>query len=151
MGTEVPEYPERDLTGFKYFDRLIPLVARLYEVGCARDTAHNRTLHYDHYCLLLLLALFNPTLRSLRALQQASTLKKVQRQLGCPRTSLGALSEAAALSVSSDDDPLADFPAGADWRPVGSEDGLAPSAPAADGPGVKFGFIPADEPLTMES
>jgi len=97
VGTELPESAERDLTGFKYFDRLIPLVARLHEVGCSRDTAHNRTLHYDHYCLLVLLALFNPTVRSLRALQQASTLKKVQRQLGCPRTSLGALSEAVAV------------------------------------------------------
>lgn len=97
MGTEEPEYAGHELTGFKYFDRLIPLVARLHEVGCARDTAHNRTLYYDHYCLLVLLALFNPTVRSLRALQQASTLKKVQRQLGCPRTSLGALSEAVAV------------------------------------------------------
>jgi hypothetical protein len=89
------------LAGFKYFDRLLPLLARLHDVGCARDTAGNRTLPYDHYCLLVLLALFNPTLRSLRALQQASTLKKVQRQLGCPRTSLGALSEAVAVFDSS--------------------------------------------------
>jgi hypothetical protein len=44
--------------------------------------------------MLVLLFLFNPTLRSLRALQQASRLKKVQRKLGCPRTSLGSLSEA---------------------------------------------------------
>src|SRR4051812_20160001 len=85
------------LAGFKYFDRLIPLLARLHDIGCARDRAGNRALHYDHYCLLLLLALFNPTLRSLRALQQASTLKQVQRRLGCPRTSLGSLSEAACV------------------------------------------------------
>jgi hypothetical protein len=43
---------------------------------------------------LVLLALFNPVVRSLRAIQQASTLGKVQRRLGCPRTSLGSLSEA---------------------------------------------------------
>jgi hypothetical protein len=73
------------------------MLARLHDAGCARDTAGNRSLHYDHYCLLILLALFNPTLRSLRALQQASTLKQVQRRLGCPRTSLGSLSEAAAV------------------------------------------------------
>jgi len=48
----------------------------------------------DQYCTLILLFLFNPCLRSLRALQQASKLKKVQRKLGCPRTSLGSLSEA---------------------------------------------------------
>jgi hypothetical protein len=97
VAADVPEFGERDLAGFKYFDRLVPLLARLHDAGCARDTAGNRALHYDHYCLLVLLALFNPTVRSLRALQQASTLKKVQRQLGCPRTSLGSLSEAVAV------------------------------------------------------
>jgi hypothetical protein len=97
VATDVPQCSERDLTGFQYFDRLVPLLARLHDVGCARDTAGNRALHYDHYCLLVLLALFNPTVRSVRALQQASTLKKVQRQLGCPRTSLGSLSEAVAV------------------------------------------------------
>ncbi len=101
MAADVPDFSERDLAGFKYFDRLIPLLKRLHEVGCARDAAGNRTLHYDHYCLLILLSLFNPVLRSLRALQQASTLKKVQRQLGCPRTSLGSLSEAVAVFDST--------------------------------------------------
>jgi Transposase DDE domain len=97
VAADDPEPSEGALAGFKYFDRLIPLLARLHEVGCARDAAGNRTLHYDHYCLLVLLALFNPTIRSLRALQQASTLKQVQRRLGCTRTSLGSLSEAAAV------------------------------------------------------
>jgi len=31
---------------------------------------------------------FNPVVRSLRAIQKASTLRKVQKRLGCPRTSL---------------------------------------------------------------
>jgi hypothetical protein len=97
VANDPPGVGERDVTGFKYFDRLVPLLARLHDVGRARDTAGNRTLHFDHYCLLILLALFNPTLRSLRALQQASTLKKVRRELGCPRPSLGALSEAVAV------------------------------------------------------
>lgn len=97
MTAESPPLPQHHLLGLKYFDRLTPLLARLHDVGCARDTAGNRNLHYDHYCLLVLLAMFNPTVRSLRALQQASTLHKVQRQLGCSRTSLGALSEAVAV------------------------------------------------------
>jgi len=97
VAADDPEPSERALAGFKYFDRLRPLLGRLHEVGCARDRAGNRTLHYDHYCLLVLLALFNPAVRSLRAVQQASTLKKVQRQLGCPRASLGSLSEAVAV------------------------------------------------------
>ena len=48
----------------------------------------------DQYCGLVLLFMFNPCLRSLRALQQASELKNVQRKLGCGRASLGSLSEA---------------------------------------------------------
>jgi hypothetical protein len=85
---------EKDLAGFKYLDRLLPMLERLHDVGCARDHACNRKLHYDRYCMLVLLTLFNPVVRSLRAIQHASTLRKVQKRLGCPRTSLGALSEA---------------------------------------------------------
>jgi hypothetical protein len=85
---------ERDVTGLKYFRRLLPLFERLHEVGCGRDKAGNRQLHMDQYCALVLLFLFNPCLRSLRSLQQASELKNVQRKLGCARTSLGSLSEA---------------------------------------------------------
>jgi hypothetical protein len=84
---------ERDVTGLKYFRRLLPLFERLHNVGCERDKAGNRKLHMDQYCALVLLFLFNPCLRSLRALQQASELKKVQKKLGCSRTSLGSLSE----------------------------------------------------------
>ena len=85
---------EKDVTGLKYFRRLLPLFERLHPVGCGRDKAGNRQLHMDQYCALVLLFLFNPCLRSLRALQQASGLKNVQRKLGCRRTSLGSLSEA---------------------------------------------------------
>jgi hypothetical protein len=94
MAGREADFSDRDLSGFKYLDRLLPMLARLHDVGCARDRAGNRQLHYDQYCLLVLLALFNPVVRSLRAIQQASTLRKVQKRLGCPRTSLGALSEA---------------------------------------------------------
>jgi len=82
------------VTGLKYFDKLAPLLARLHDVGCQRDKAGNRTLHYDQYCMLVLLFFFNPVVRSLRAIEQASELRKVQRKLGCQRASLGSLSEA---------------------------------------------------------
>ena len=55
--------------------------------------AGNRTLHFGQYCMLVLLFLFNPVVRSLRGIEQASTLRKVQRKLGCQRASLGSLSE----------------------------------------------------------
>jgi hypothetical protein len=85
---------EEDVTGLKYFDKLAPLLARLHEVGCDRDKAGNRKLHFDQYCVFVLLFLFNPVVRSLRAIEQASELRKVQRKLGCQRASLGSLSEA---------------------------------------------------------
>ena len=87
----------RDITGLKYFDKLAPLLERLHDDGCQRDRAGNRELHYDEYCLLILLYLFNPVVTSLRGIQQASELEKVQRKLGCPRAALGSLSEAATV------------------------------------------------------
>lgn len=87
----------RDVTGLKYFKDLLPLLERLHEVGCERDKAGNRRLHMDEYCLLVLLYLFSPVVTSLRALQQASELTKVQRLLRCPRASLGSLSEATQV------------------------------------------------------
>lgn len=87
----------RNIQGLKYFKRLQPLLQPLHEVGTARDHAGNRRLFFDHYASLLLLAFFNPLLTSLRAIQQASCLDHVQHKLGTPRTSLGALSEAARL------------------------------------------------------
>jgi hypothetical protein len=47
--------------------------------------------------LLVLLYLFNPICSSLRAVQQASELPKVQKRLGCARAALGSLSEAATV------------------------------------------------------
>lgn len=88
---------DEDITGLKYFDTLQPLLGRLHDVGCQRDKAGNRQLHMDEYCLLVLLFLFNPMARSLRAIQQASELRKVQRKLGCLRASLGSLSEATEV------------------------------------------------------
>src|SRR5688572_6129185 len=91
-----PKVRERDVRGLKYFDQLAPLLGRLHDVGCESDRAGNRSLHFDHYCLLVLLFLFNPIVTSVRGLQQASQLKNVQRKLGCPRTSLGSLSESVS-------------------------------------------------------
>src|SRR5215468_5708821 len=87
----------RKLQGLKYLDKLLPLFDRLHDVGCQRDRAGNRTLHFDHYCALILLFLLNPVLRSFRALQPASLLEQVRRKVGCSRTSLGSFSEAVAI------------------------------------------------------
>jgi hypothetical protein len=47
--------------------------------------------------MLILLYFFNPVVQSIRGLQQASELKNVQRKLGCPRASLGSLSESVSV------------------------------------------------------
>jgi hypothetical protein len=85
------------IQGLKYFDMLLPVLERLRDDQCERDKANNRTLHFDKYCTLVLLYMFNPTVTSLRAIAQASELEKVQKRLGCKRTSLGSLSEASRL------------------------------------------------------
>jgi len=96
-GKQRPDVTDKDVTGLKYFDKLGPLLARLHEDGCQRDKAGNRELHFDQYCMLILLFLFNPVVSSLRAIQQASELEKVQKKLGCLRASLGSLSEATSV------------------------------------------------------
>lgn len=88
---------ESDISGLKYFRKLDSLLTSLKDVGCERDRAGNRSLHMDQYCMLVLLFLFNPIVTSLRSLQQASELKKVQKKLGCARASLGSLSESVAV------------------------------------------------------
>ena len=88
---------DKDLKGLKYFKLLAPLLERLHDDATARDRAGNRRLFYDQYACLLLLFFFNPIVKSLRGIQQASTLDKVQHLLGCPRVSRGSLSEASRV------------------------------------------------------
>src|SRR5580704_11649167 len=88
---------ERELQGFRLIDAVAQALKPLHDDGCARDKAGNRTLHYDQYCMLVLLFLFNPVVSSLRAIQQVSQLKKVQKLLGCERAALGSLSEATSV------------------------------------------------------
>jgi hypothetical protein len=86
-------FSEQDLTGLKYFGALGSQLKRLHE---NRDHP-NRVLHFDQYLSLLLLYFFNPVVTSLRGLQFASELEKVQKHLGVKRASLGSLSEAAQV------------------------------------------------------
>ncbi len=100
MSKKKQKIKERDLQGFKYFKVLSQLLERLHEAGCEGDRAGNRILHMDQYMTLLLLCMFSPICSSLRSMQQASELKKVQNNLRIPRSSLGSLSEAARVFYS---------------------------------------------------
>jgi hypothetical protein len=91
----------KDLQGFKYFDAVLPLLARLHEAGAADDRAGNRRLFFDQYVALLLLYFFNPTLTSLNGLLQASALDKVKKIAGSQHVSKGSFSEAQGVFDAS--------------------------------------------------
>jgi hypothetical protein len=82
----------KDLQGFGYLNQLQPLLQRLH--GDAVDKSGNRQLFFDQYLSLLLLYFFNPIFTSLKGLQQATRLSKVQDLIGGGPFSLGALSAA---------------------------------------------------------
>lgn len=95
LATEAVEirFAAEDLQGLRYFGPIKKLLARLHG-----DAAHpNRKLFFDQYLALVLLLYFNPVLKTLRDMQYASTLSKVQKLTGGQRTSLGSLSESARV------------------------------------------------------
>ena len=87
----------RQIGGIKRLRRLLPLLVPLHEVGCQRDVAGNRELHFDEYVTLVLLYLLNPLIDSVRTLQQAAAVEKVSQQLGVKRFSIGSFSESVRL------------------------------------------------------
>jgi len=101
-----PEVRPADLRGLKYFKILNPLLDRLHNKATQRDKAGNRKLFFDQYACLLLLYFFNPIVTSLRAIQQASNLDKVQKLFGCERAALGTLSTASRVFDAESLHPL---------------------------------------------
>ena len=99
MDAAAPEpIRDADLHGWKYFRRLAPLPRRLHGAGGERDRAGNRALHFDQYCTLILLALFSPLARSLRALSRASGLDKVTGDPGTRAVARQMMLEAQAVA-----------------------------------------------------
>ena len=88
----------KDVQGLKYLRVLEPLLESLLEslhkVGTERDSAGNRTLHMDHYCMMVLLTLHSPLISGLRSLQQATQLENAQRKFKLSRAAWGTLSQA---------------------------------------------------------
>lgn len=97
MAAQEGRIDPRKLQGFKYFELLDGLLERLRPVATERDLAGNRRLFFDQYAALMILYYFNPTVTTLRGLQQFTRLEKVQRLCGVKPTSLGSLSEAARV------------------------------------------------------
>ena len=119
-----PKIKNSDLSGFKYFDELAPRFQSLHEFGCERDKAGNRTLHYDQFCMGMLLALFNPVVDSLGGLDQATQFSKIRQRLGVERMSVSSLSEAARLFDAEVLLPIIQA-LGAEIQPLGKDPRLA--------------------------
>ncbi len=95
--TQADPIDPKQIGGLKRLRHLLPLLADLHDVGCQRDKAGNRELHFDEYVTLVLLYLFNPLIDSVRGLQQAAAVEKVAEQLGVKRFSLGSFSESVRV------------------------------------------------------
>ena len=84
---------KNDIVGLGYLKRLFPLLDKLHHVGCAGDKAGNRDLHFDQYCKLVLVYIWNPVIGSIGGLQQAVGLDSVAKAVGVKRFSAGSFSE----------------------------------------------------------
>lgn len=87
----------KDIKCLGHLKRVFQLLERLHDVGCERDTAQNRTLHFDGYCKLVLLYIWNPLLTSIEGLQRAVGLPQVAKTLGVKRLSAGSFSESVRV------------------------------------------------------
>lgn len=137
---------ETTLTGLKYLERIFGLLKRLDSLdalAATRDQAGNRRLLFSHYAGLILLGMFNPTLQSLRGLQQLSRLKRVQKCLGSSKTSLGSLSESVRvfdpeLLIPLIKELAAQIPSGRRGSQISVPDDLARRLTAVDGSVLKI-------------
>ena len=85
------------VVALRHFKRLMPLLQRLHEVGCERDTAGNRSLFMDGYCALVMLYLFNPLIDSIAMLQAVARVPRVAKVLGLKPFSAGSFSESVRV------------------------------------------------------
>lgn len=92
-----PPLEDKDIRCLGHLRRVFELLDGLAGVGCERDRAGNRRLHFGTYCKLVLLYIWNPLIDSIRGLQQAAALATVSRAMGIGRFSLGSFSESVRV------------------------------------------------------
>jgi hypothetical protein len=119
---------DKDIVCLGHLRRIFPLLDRLNDVGCQRDTAGNRQLFFGDYCKLVLLYVWNPLIDSLRQLQTATQLRTVAKALGgvegAKRFSLGSFSEAPRVFEPQLLQPIIAELAG-ELSPIGKDPRLA--------------------------
>lgn len=96
-GDEQSGFGPGDVKALGQLKAVAKMLRPLRDVGTERDQAGNRALHMDDYCLLILMAMFNPVINSMRGIQQASEFENVRKRLGVGRASLGSLSESVRV------------------------------------------------------
>lgn len=97
MAEPAKELTEKDIVCLGHLGRVFPLLDKLKDVGCARDSVGNREFHFNDYCKLVLLYTWNPLIASIRDLQRAVGLPNVAKALGVKRFSLGSFSESCRV------------------------------------------------------
>lgn len=97
MGAGKKALAEKDILCLGHLQRTFKLLESLHEVGCGRDKAGNRQLHFDGYCKLVMLYVWNPMIQSVHGLQEAVGLPRVAKALGIKRFSTGSFSESVRV------------------------------------------------------
>jgi len=88
---------EKDIHCLGHLKRVFALLDKLHDVGCDRDTAHNRRLFFDDYVKLVLLHVWNPLIESVHDLQLTVRLPNVAKALGVKRFSAASFSESVRV------------------------------------------------------
>jgi len=90
---------ERDLCNWQLIERFQQCLEKAFGSGQLHPSFSDsrRRMSLSHYLSLFLFGLFNPTVRTLRGLCQASRLKRVQAQVCGRGVNLGSFSEAQHL------------------------------------------------------
>jgi hypothetical protein len=96
-GQEHRPLEDKDIQCLGHLQKVFDLLDGLEPVGCQRDRAGNRQLHFSGYCKLMLLYIWNPLIDSIRMLQEAVGLETVARATGIKKFSLGSFSESVRV------------------------------------------------------
>jgi hypothetical protein len=88
---------DKDIQCLGHLRKVFDLLDELEPIGCERDRAGNRELHFNTYCKLVLLYIWNPLIDSIRTLQDTVGLETVAKATGIKKFSLGSFSESVRV------------------------------------------------------